>query len=159
MLTSALRATVGLLVLCFTLSAQALEFPFVPNERLTAGSLCDPRNPDFAGYRYSERIAYCRRNVEGWRKAEIYEVYGVSQKCAGQYIIDHFIPLSMGGSNAAENLWPEANIVRALRASLEQDTFDQLSAGEITQAEAVEIIVRAKLNPPVRDPWSYKFCR
>ncbi len=136
-----------------------LSFPFVPDPKMTTGSLCTPDNPDFERYRYKERIPYCRRNVPTWMKNEVYRRYGVSLRCKSEYTIDHFIPLSLGGTNEFDNLWPEPKSIKALRQNLEYELYKRLRMGKITQAEAVLAIVQAKLNPPVRNPSEFEFCR
>lgn len=136
-----------------------LSFPFVPDPKMTTGSLCTPENPDFERYRYKEQIPYCKRNVSSRMKAAVYRRYGVSSHCKSEYTIDHFIPLSLGGTNEFNNLWPEPKSIKALRQNLEYNLYKRLSAGKITQAEAVREIVHAKLNPPVDDPSQFEFCR
>lgn len=129
----------------FLLFAQiSLAYPLIPDPLMTNGDLCTAENPDFAGYRYKERIPYCRRNVERETKTNIYMAYQIPLQCRNHYTIDHFIPLSMGGSNKVVNLWPEHKKVKATRPYLEQEVFEQLKKGEITQAEAIDIIVQAK---------------
>jgi len=48
------------------------------------------------------------RNVSTSIKTAVYAEYGIIAHKTGQYEIDHFIPLELGGSNDAKNLWPEA---------------------------------------------------
>jgi hypothetical protein len=138
--------------------AQTLSFPFVPDTTMTTGSLCNPNDPDFNRPRYKEMISYCSRNVSRETKAEIYAAYGVSRHCWKEYTIDHFIPLSIGGSNRVENLWPEHKSIKALRQELENDLYKRMSLGTITQAEAIRIIKQEKFSPPVTDPSEFKFC-
>lgn len=111
--------------------------------------MCDTSNPDFTEYRYPEQIAYCGRNVASSTKRAIYNAYGVREECRGQYTIDHFIPLSLGGTNEVNNLWPEHKSVKALRQNLEEEMYQRLARGMVTQAQAVQWIVQAKWNPPV----------
>lgn len=140
------------------LAEQTLQFPFVPHASMTTGSLCDEHNKDFERLRYDQKIPYCRRNVSTGTKSQIYDAYGVPQRCRKEYTIDHFIPLSIGGTNHRNNLWPEHQSIKALRANLENDVYGQVASGKMTQREAVEIIIEAKLHPPVQNPASYRFC-
>ncbi len=119
-------------------------FPLIPDSELTNGDLCSKSDPDFSCFRYSERIPYCKRNVDRHRKQKIYDEYDVPRRCRKDYIIDHFIPLSIGGSNSDDNLWPEHWRIRETRPDLEHDVFLELKHGEISQFEAVEKIVREK---------------
>jgi hypothetical protein len=134
------------------------SFPFTPHEEITTGSLCTTSDQDFREFRYKERIPYCKRSVSSSEKRKIYESYGVAVHCRKEYTIDHFIPLSLGGTNHANNLWPEHKSVKSLRKNLEFELFQKLEAGRITQQEAVEAIIEAKFNPPVRNPASHRFC-
>ncbi len=48
------------------------------------------------------------RNVSAATKRDVYQEYGISYpQPKGTYEADHFIPLELGGSNDAKNLWPE----------------------------------------------------
>lgn len=146
------------LVMISVIASEALaDFPFTPDPSVV-GSLCTNNDSDFAEYRYKERIPYCRRNLSSYEKRRIYEAYGVPTHCRSSYTIDHFIPLSLGGTNRANNLWPEAKSIKKLRQNLELELFQQLKSGVITQAEAVAAIRDAKFNPPIHDPSSMTFC-
>jgi hypothetical protein len=48
------------------------------------------------------------RDVSDRLKEEVYAEYGIKTHTTGQYEIDHFIPLALGGSNDISNLFPEA---------------------------------------------------
>lgn len=126
-------------------------FPLVPVQAETPGDFCDTRNHDFAGYRFKEKVAICRRDVSYELKQIVYAKYGIPKACRHEYTVDHFYPLSMGGSNSEKNLWPEHVKVKLSRFNLEQDTFDQMSDGKLTQAQAFQIIQNDKLNPHVPD--------
>jgi hypothetical protein len=140
-------------------AARKLRFPFVPDPALTQGSICDENDPDFERHRYAEQIPYCGRNVSGWTKRQVYINYGVDLACKGEYTIDHFIPLSIGGTNRIDNLWPEPKSVKSLRQNLEMHLFRAVESGRMSQKEAIMNIQDAKWNPPVRDPASWSFCR
>lgn len=151
-----LTLTVSIAMLGFSIQALA-DFPLTPGPA-TSGSLCTTNDADFREFRYSGKIPYCKRNVSSSQKRQIYELYGVPQNCRREYTIDHFIPLSLGGTNNPNNLWPEAKVVKQLRQNLELELFDEMRAGNITQAEAIATIRDAKMNPPVADPSQLAFC-
>ena len=126
----------------------ALASPLAPDPVVTYGDLCHPEDKDFKEYRYDERIAYCERNVSWYTRDKIYNGYAIPTECRNHYTIDHFIPLSVGGSNHEANLWPEHKNIKAARQSLEMNTYRELRAGRITQVEAIDRITEAKMNPP-----------
>ena len=121
-------------------------FPVTPNPQETTGELCQIDDPDFQEYRYSEKIAYCKRNVDYQKRQEIYDAYRIPKHCRHRYTVDHFIPLSVGGSNDDKNLWPEHKIVKATRPNLELETYENLKAGKITQSEAILKITKIKME-------------
>jgi hypothetical protein len=47
------------------------------------------------------------RDVPISLKAGVYAEYGIVAHQAGQYEVDHLVPLELGGSNSVANLWPE----------------------------------------------------
>jgi len=74
-----------------------------PNPTLTPGDLL----PGVTGQQtcvsgYAKSV----RSVTSDEKAAVYQRYGVPN-VSGQHEVDHFIPLTLGGSNALTNLWPE----------------------------------------------------
>jgi len=86
----------------------------------TSGCVADGKNPDKACTPgdiipsatkdqickpgYSQTV----RNVPDSEKNQVYEEYGISSHTPGQYEVDHFVSLELGGSNDISNLWPEA---------------------------------------------------
>jgi hypothetical protein len=47
-----------------------------------------------------------RKTTEHMKQA-VYDEYGIADRYAGQYEIDHLIPLELGGKDTVSNLWPE----------------------------------------------------
>jgi hypothetical protein len=121
-------------------------YPRSPDLSLTPGSLCNTPST----HRYPEQIPYCERAVNSFDKESIFMAYrklGFSLSGdRGQYKIDHFIPLCLGGSNQSDNLWPQYFTISRLTDALEPLACDILAAGKITQKEVVELIMKAKLN-------------
>lgn len=132
-------------------SPNSNAFPLVPDQKETPGDLCDSRDNDFEGLRFKEKVPVCRRDVSYELKQRIYEKYKIPRACRFEYTIDHFYPLSMGGSNEPQNLWPEHIKVKQSRFELEQDTFNRMTMGQLTQEQALTLIRNQKLNPLVRD--------
>ncbi len=159
-ITSAIIIFLALTLLSPQIFALAgpLRFPFTPIQQQTPGDMCNTKNSDFAEYRYKEKIPYCKRNVSTELKAEIYARYGVKPQCRDEFTIDHFIPLSIGGSNSIRNLWPEHKSIKQTRFNLEVSIFTKVKSGELTQRQAINIIAREKLNPQIQKPNDFRFC-
>jgi hypothetical protein len=47
------------------------------------------------------------RNVSTQTKHAVYVEYGISRSAQRNYVIDHLVPLEVGGANDIRNLWPE----------------------------------------------------
>ncbi len=136
-----------LLCLLLLLPFLAFGYPLTPNPATSPGKLCSDKDREFSYYRYAAKIPYCERDVSTRFKKRIYAQYGIPENERHNYTIDHIIPLSIGGSNHASNLWPEHKDVKAMRPDIEQEVADAIAAGEITQAEAVAKILEAKFHP------------
>lgn len=121
-------------------------FPRTPDARLTQGSLCSTPSE----YRYPERIPYCERELNSFRKEAIFLAYrnlGYSLSGdRGQYKVDHYIPLCAGGSNEDTNLWPQYFTISAITDPLEPLGCEVLAKGRISQKDLVELIMKAKNN-------------
>lgn len=138
----------ALVYLLFLLPMVGSAFPLTPDPQRSPGALCTRSDPDYAEDRYGERIPYCQRNVSSSTKKSIYRVYGIPRHCTNRYTIDHLIPLSIGGDNSIRNLWPEHKFIKATRQNLEEKLYWAMSNGQLLQQEAVEQVLREKLNPP-----------
>jgi hypothetical protein len=132
----------ALFLICFNLYA----FPTNPDLNKSPGKLCDPNSAEFTEYRYSEHIPYCARNVTDNRKNKIYLSYNIPLTDKKNYTIDHIIPLSIGGSNGDENLWPEHLTLKKARGTLEMDVYLGLKNGTMIQKDAVRIIKCSKFG-------------
>lgn len=143
-------------MLCFSIAAMLsglnafgltyLE-PTRPDTQFTVGHLCNVNSQDFYGFRYQQRIPLCKRNVLTETKVRIYQRYNVPLKNKKYYTIDHFVPLSIGGSNDEDNLWPEPKAVKKTRLNLELEIYEAVKKGLLSQEEAIQKIVEAKMNP------------
>lgn len=142
------------LALVTATSAHALEngpdgqFPKGPDATMTPGALCTSGNTK----RYPEGIAYCERDVDRDLKRDLFRRYDVNlgyetqSMPRGDFKIDHFIPLCAGGANSAENLWPQHKSVYAITDPVEPLICQKMSDGVLKQAEAVQLIKKAKLH-------------
>lgn len=79
-------------------------------------------------------------------KTKIMAAYGIPADKAGDYELDHLVPLADGGASDIRNLWPEPNIFASAKHSssafvhndkdqVEQDAFAALCAGRATLSE------------------------
>ena len=118
------------------------DYPKVPDERMTPGSMCSTNDGDFKEFRYSEKIPYCQRNVTSETKTGIYRAYGIDLSTRTQYTIDHLIPLSMGGNNAVTNLWPQNKAIYS--GKIEYWLFCMLRDGSATQAYVLSTLLEIK---------------
>lgn len=62
---------------------------------VTAKQVCTPG--------YARKVRHVPQSV----KDKVYADYGITNHFPGQYEIDHFVALELGGSNEVANLWPE----------------------------------------------------
>ena len=79
------------------------------------------------------------RDVPTSRKNAVYAEYGITHHNAGQYEIDHFVSLELGGSNDISNLFPEAAEPKPgfhEKDKVENYLHDQVCKGNMTLAEA-----------------------
>lgn len=124
------------------------RFPDGPDLHKTPGALCENSNT----YRYPAQIRYCERNVDSRLKNRIIAEYDrefgfdVQKMPRGDFKIDHFIPLSIGGSNHESNLWPQHKSVYAHSDKIESLLANLISADLITQDAAIDAVKTCKLN-------------
>ena len=135
------------LLLSSAAQAYLAEFPEVPVDELTPGSLCN--RP--VEYRYPEGIAYCGRDVDRELKEEVIQEYRergfqIPASKRSFFKIDHFIPLCAGGSNEMENLWPQHRSIYKITDELEAVGCLKLQQAKIAQDKLVELIKLAKRN-------------
>ncbi len=114
-----------------------------PNTQYTPGNLCTPSDPNFKEYRYAEHVAYCNRNVTQQMKQQIAQNYGgIPQSTWSSYEFDHLLPLCIGGDSSMDNIWPQPRGPEDSdgKDKLENQLYNQMNAGTITQKDAVNQI-------------------
>ena len=74
------------------------------------------------------------RNVSTQTKHAVYVAYGISTADQHGYVIDHLIPLEVGGANDAKNLWPETELEATTKDGLENAMHAAVCAGRISLA-------------------------
>lgn len=121
------------------------KYPNGPDAEMTPGKLCEHGKT-----RYAQQITYCERNVSSGEKNAIIADYDnqlgfkIRSMDRMDFKIDHFIPLSIGGSNDAENLWPQHKSVYAYSDKLELLLFQAMEADKIKQMDAIRVIKECK---------------
>jgi hypothetical protein len=79
------------------------------------------------------------RNVPFSEKDQVYAEYDIYQHYAGQYEVDHLVPLELGGSNDIANLWPEAASPTPgfhQKDTVENYMHDQVCSGALSLKQA-----------------------
>jgi hypothetical protein len=79
------------------------------------------------------------RNVTETEKNQDYAEYGIASHTTGEYEVDHFVSLELGGSNDISNLFPEAaNPAPGFheKDKVENYLHEQVCSGAITLQEA-----------------------
>jgi hypothetical protein len=88
------------------------------------------------------------RNVSTQTKHAIYVAYGIAVADERGYVIDHLIPLEVGGANDVKNLWPEPKADAKTKDVLENQMHVAVCAGRISLADAQARFVSATTTPP-----------
>ena len=106
-----------------------------PDSQCTPGTIMDVTAEQVCvkGYTKTARL------VTEKTKREVYREYGIVTHSKGQYEVDHFIPLELGGSNDIGNLWPEAANPKPgfhEKDKVENYLHRQVCHGKISLAEA-----------------------
>lgn len=118
----------------------------MPNPAWTPGDLCTEYSPDFEAFRYKAHVAHCKRNISESEKDFVARLYGIPKTDYGKYEFDHFIPLNAGGSNSPKNLWPQPLDDAKLKDRVEDEVYNGLRSGTMTEDEVVAKI-RAWKSP------------
>jgi hypothetical protein len=104
---------------------------------ITPGCVCTQFDADFDGFRYKEKIAHCKRRVTSRTLKFVRAAYQVNEKDDRLFEYDHLIPLSVGGSNNACNIWPEPLTDAHKKDVLEYRMYLLMKKGLITQKQAI----------------------
>lgn len=129
------------------------SYPLKPDPVLTPGEYC--KNPY---KRAREGFPLCERDVSEEAKRRVKDAYDLKygtatakmqgySKGRGEVVIDHLIPLCLGGGNGISNLWPQHKDVGLKTTVIEGRVCDLLRAGKLPQKQAVELVVFVKRQP------------
>ncbi|KAI9330237.1 hypothetical protein DFJ73DRAFT_765450 [Zopfochytrium polystomum] len=118
------------------------DVPASVDHSFTPGKLCTPDDPSYQGEAYG--ISKCTRSVSTAEKNRIAAHYGLLKSEYSLVEFDHLIPLGIGGSNDITNLWPQqgptGQSLAGEKDKVELDAYNQLSSGQISQRDAVQMI-------------------
>src|SRR5262249_58158519 len=93
--------TVGRMAVAVIVAAPAIAFAQLPSSYKTPGAATKASAKQICAADYESTV----KPVAGWQKAEALGRYGLRPEgFAGD--LDHLIPVSLGGSNDPDNLWP-----------------------------------------------------
>lgn len=104
---------------------------------ITPGCVCTTFDADFDGFRYPEQVAHCHRNVTRKTIDFVANVYHIKHEDYKKYEFDHLVPLAVGGSNNACNIWPQPLLEARIKDVTEFKIYTLLKKGKITQHDAI----------------------
>ncbi len=83
-------------------------------------------------------LGYARRhrNVPYRVRDHIYTAYGLARGHRRGYVIDHLVPLELGGTNEPANLWPQPRAESKRKDLDEGRLHDEVCSGRITLGAA-----------------------
>jgi hypothetical protein len=116
-------------------SALASDSRLYPNRILTPGAILTQDAQIVCKYGYTKGLRY----IPAYKKQQVYERYGISPE-SKDYVIDHFIPLELGGSNELTNLWPQSWPGYYQKDLVENYLSDEVCQGRMTLPEAQQKI-------------------
>ena len=76
------------------------------------------------------------RNVSTQTKHAVYVEYGISRAAQRGYVIDHLVPLEVGGANDIKNLWPEPKADAKVKDVLEGQMHAAVCNGSLSLTDA-----------------------
>jgi hypothetical protein len=76
--------------------------------------------------------ARSHRNVPYRLRDAVYNAYGLPRGSRRGYVIDHFIPLELGGSNVRANLWPQTRAEAHLKDRDEDRLRAEVCSGAVS---------------------------
>ncbi len=105
----------------------------LPDPACTPGDLMKPlvTKADICTSGYSSSV----RDVPQSVKDKVYAEYGITKHTSGQYEVDHFVSLELGGSNDISNLFPEPASPKPgfhEKDKVENYLHDQVCSGAMT---------------------------
>jgi hypothetical protein len=81
------------------------------------------------------------RNVTSATKQQVFAAYGVPKARERLYVIDHLVPLEVGGANIVANLWPEPKAESKVKDKEEDALHDDVCRGALALGDAQRLAV------------------
>jgi hypothetical protein len=86
-----------------TVGALLLIAALLPNAALTPGAIATTDRAAVCSPSY----ARTHRHASAHLKAQAFQRYGIPVGERRRYVIDHLVPLELGGANSIANVWPQ----------------------------------------------------
>ncbi len=91
-----------------------------------------------------------KRNVSNAQKNEVYREANIPKSEQKNYVIDHKVPLELGGSNDNTNLQPQPKAEAKVKDQWENYLARQLKAGKMSVSDAQAEVQKSHSGPPPR---------
>jgi hypothetical protein len=93
------------------------------------------------------------RKVTTQEKHTVYLEYAISGSARHGYVIDHLVPLEVGGANVITNLWPQPKAEAKVKDKLEGQMHTAVCNGSVTLAAAqARFLTGSEAGPPATAP-------
>ena len=89
-------------------------------------------------------IPVTKRDVSEATKREVLNKAGVAPKDHHLYVVDHIVPLELGGSNNVTNLQAQKIADGKAKDKIEQEVTAKVREGTMTRTEALKILMAWK---------------
>ena len=125
--------TRGAVAAC-VLALPAVAAAQLPNSYNTPGAVAKADTKQICAAGYEDSV----KPVAGWQKAAALEKYGIRPESFNGEL-DHLVPVSLGGSNDPENLWPihaQGDFTPAAKARLAATLKTLVCSGKMSLKDA-----------------------
>jgi hypothetical protein len=140
------RATVAFAVSVLVVFAVSVGIAWAAANPVLTPGVTDPRVTNVNVRQTICVRGYTRtvRSVSSAVKRLVYAEYGITSSERRRYVIDHLIPLEVGGADDSKNLWPEPKTgdqSAEAKDHVENDLHDRVCAGLMSLQVAQETFV------------------
>ena len=123
----------AVLLTASALPSSAQDTPALPDPNMTPGEVMTG-DVDVICHQHTRE----RRRVPTSRCDAVFRAYSIPDTPVARYSYecDHLVPLALGGSNAAVNLWPQPDVEAARKDRLEVEMQRLVCAGTLPLPQA-----------------------